>query len=237
MIEHIKDFLRPTVYTLKSFGTLNTLKCLGKKKIFGIGRNKTGTTSLAKALEDLGVIVGKQWYALPLIHDWAKRDFRRIYRYCHTAQAFQDAPFSLPDTYKALDMRFSGSKFILTMRNSPEEWYRSLTSFHAKLFGNGKIPTSDDLKKDNSYYFGSRYEIHQMIYGSPPNDPYNKDILIKHYTDHNKAVIDYFRNRPKDFLILNISEKGAYQKFCEFIGIKSDIDEFPWENKTADISE
>jgi len=237
MIRRIKDSLRPTVHTLKSLGTLNTLRCMGKKKIFGIGRNKTGTTSLAKALVELGVIVGKQFWAMEMLHDWANRDFRRIIRYCHTAQAFQDVPFSLPYTYQALDMRFSGSKFILTVRNSPEEWYKSRTSADAKMFGKGEIPTSDDLKRDQSYFIGNRSERHQIIYDTPLDDPYNKDMLIKHYMFHNNSVMNYFRHRPDDLLVLNVAEEGAYQKLCDFIEIKSDKDEFPWENKTADLSE
>ncbi len=47
---------------------------------------------------------------------------------------------------QALDQKFPGSKFILTIRNSPEQWYESLTRFHAVLFGHDRIPTSDDLK-------------------------------------------------------------------------------------------
>jgi len=69
-----------------------------------------------------------------------------------TAQAFQDIPFSLPYTFQALDMRFPGSKFILTIRNNPDQWYHSLISFHSKLFGRGKVPDYDDLKKATYVY-------------------------------------------------------------------------------------
>ena len=76
---------------------------MGEIQIFCIGRNKTGTTSLAEALTELGIIVGEQNLAEHLIHDWARRDFRRLFLYCRTAQAFQDIPFSLPFTFQALD--------------------------------------------------------------------------------------------------------------------------------------
>lgn len=131
---------------------ISLAKSVWKPKIFCIGRNKTGTTSLAKAIKDLGVIVAKQRPAELLIHDWSRRDFRRILRFCHTAQAFQDIPFSLPYTFQALDMRFPGSKFILTIRNNPDQWYHSLISFHSKLFGRGKVPDYDDLKKATYVY-------------------------------------------------------------------------------------
>jgi hypothetical protein len=64
-------------------------------KVFCIGRNKTGTTSMARAVVSLGFKLGKQSRAERLLEDWGKRDFCRIIRYCKSADAFQDIPFSL----------------------------------------------------------------------------------------------------------------------------------------------
>ena len=216
--------------------TLNMINCAGKQKIFCIGANKTGTTSLEKALKDLGVIVARQRPAEMLIHDWARRDFRRIIRFCHTAQAFQDVPFSLPYTFQALDIRFPGSKFILTVRDNPEQWYASLTRFHAKLFGRGEIPSCDDLKKAQYCYPGWAYEVFRAIYATPDANPYDKTTLINHYNTHNQSVIEYFRHRPNDLLVLNVSHEGAYQRFCEFLDKPCLRQSFPWELKTADIA-
>ncbi|NNK80793.1 MAG: hypothetical protein HKO93_04780, partial [Flavobacteriales bacterium] len=63
-------------------------------KIFCIGANKTGTTSVEKALIDLGYRMGDQKKALHLIEDYKRREFKPIIRFCKTADAFQDAPFS-----------------------------------------------------------------------------------------------------------------------------------------------
>lgn len=190
---------------------------------------------MAKALKDLGVIVAKQTPAELLIHDWSRRDFRRILRFCHTAQAFQDIPYSLAYTFQALDMRFPGSKFILTIRDKPDQWYYSLISFHSKLFGRGKIPDYDDLKKATYVYPGWMLEANRAIYQTPDDDPYNKEILINHYNFHNRSVMEYFRHRPNDLLVINLAEKGAYAKFCEFIGKPCTREEFPWENRTDKI--
>ena len=228
MIRQIKRALR---------STLNVVQCTGKQKIFCIGRNKTGTTSLAKALGNLGIIVAKQRPAELLIHDWSRRDFRRILRFCHTAQAFQDIPFSLPYTFQSLDMRFPGSKFILTIRDKPDQWYHSLISFHSKLFGRGKVPDYDDLKKATYVYPGWMFEANRAIYQTPDNDLYNREILINHYNFHNQSVMEYFRHRPNDLLVINLAEKGAYAKFCKFIGKLCTKEEFPWENRTDKIEE
>ena len=72
----------------------------GKTKYFCIGRNKTGTTSLKRAFEDMGFTVGNQ-RAAELLTDryYFSQDFSPITKYCITAQVFQDVPFSYPDTY------------------------------------------------------------------------------------------------------------------------------------------
>ena len=214
---------------------INAARCAGKQKIFCIGRNKTGTTSLAKALKDLGVIVAEQRPAELLIHDWSKRDFRRIFRFCHTAQAFQDIPFSLPYTFQALDLRFPGSKFILSMRKSPEQWYNSLINFHAKKFGCGRVPSYDNLKNANYIYRSWMLEVNRAVYQTPDDDLYNREILINHYNFHNQSVMEYFRHRSDDLLVINMAENSDYAKFCEFIGKPFTRGEFPWENRTDKI--
>jgi len=215
----------------------NSLRSVSEKKFFCVGRNKTGTTSIAKAFNELGLIVGNQRMAELLIHDWVKRDFRRLFLYCMTAQAFQDVPFSLPYTFQALDQRFKNSKFILTIRDNPDQWYESLTRFHAKLWGHGHTPTSNDLRKAHYIYQGRPYETNRMVYDTPDNDPYIKEVLLAHYNAHNDAVIEYFRYRPSDLLVLNVSEDGAYDKLCGFLGEPRMGKDFPHENKTVNVIE
>ena len=215
---------------------IGAARSLGKPKVFCIGRNKTGTTSMARAFRELGLVVGVQSLAERLLHDWARRDFRRLFLYCYTAQAFQDVPFSLPFTFQALDQRFPGSKFILTVRDSPEQWYESLTRFYAARFGHGHTPTLEDLKAAVYVYPGFLYEANRLLHSTPADDPYNKDMLIAEYNAHNNAVLEYFRHRPGDLLVLNVAEPGAYDKLCDFLGKPRTGRAFPWENKTADVA-
>jgi hypothetical protein len=202
-------------------------------KIFGIGNNKTGTTSLRQALFELGYKVGKQRQAELLHQEWAKRNFQPIVEYCKTAEFFQDVPFSKPFTFIALDQAYVNSKFILTIRDDPEQWYNSITKFHGKKWGmNGKIPTQEDLKQASYISKGRPWEMNRLTYTTPADDPYQKDILIQSYIDHNNSVIEYFRHRPDDLLVLNVAKKGAYKKLCEFLGKPVTQEEFPWKNKT-----
>lgn len=209
------------------------LRARNKTKYFCIGRNKTGTTSLKKAFEQLGFPVGDQRKAENLHHRYYfKGYFAPIIKYCRSAQVFQDVPFSCPETFRYLDIAYPGSKFILTIRDDAEQWYQSITRFHAKKFGkNGKIPTVEDLK--NAVYIKKGMPYNTVrLHGTPDDDPYNHDIMIAHYERHNREVMDYFKDRPEDLLILNVAEADSYQRFIEFIGVESSFDSFPWENRT-----
>lgn len=223
-IRSLKDLMKEQI---------NRQRAKGRVKYFGIGRNKTGTTSLKRAFSDLGFMVGNQRKAEWLFDKYYfEGNFQPIIKYCQSAEVFQDVPFSNPETYKYLDRAYPGSKFILTVRDDAEQWYRSITRFHAKNFGlNGRIPTVEDLKNATYVRKGFMYNT-VRTHGTPDEDPYNKEIMIAHYEAHNRAVIEYFKNRPDDLFILNLAEPGAYQKFCDFLGVAPLYVEFPWENKT-----
>lgn len=212
---------------------VNKKKSEGKTKIFCVGQNKTGTTSLKKAFSELDFSIGRQREAEILTAKYYfDGKYQPIIDYCDSAQVFQDAPFSCPETYKHLDAAFPNSKFILSVRDDAEQWYRSITRFHAKLFGkNGNIPNADDLKKVQYAWPGFIYNMVKM-YGAPDNDIYNKKILIEHYERHNSEVIEYFKNRNSDLLVINLSENDAYLRFVDFLEVKSSALEFPWENRT-----
>ncbi len=210
------------------------IKYARRQKIFCIGLNKTGTTSIKKALEEMDIVVGKEYEAKTLFHSWAIRDFKPIIKYCKTAQAFQDSPFSFPYTYVVLDQAYPDSKFILSVRDNAEQWYSSLTRFHSKLWSSekGEIPTKNDLMNAFNFTKGRPWLVNRALYNSPEDLPYKKNVLIDFYETHNKNVIDYFRHRQKDLLILNVSNKEAYQKLASFLNINTSQTEFPWENKT-----
>ncbi|NBG66645.1 sulfotransferase [Acidiluteibacter ferrifornacis] len=201
-------------------------------KVFCIGMNKTGTTSFICAMKDLGYVVGDQAKGEQLLRDYRKNKFKRIIDYCRTAEVFQDVPFSLPKTYEYLDREFPKAKFILTVRDSSEQWYNSITKFHALRFGNGELPTSEQLKKADYIYPSYMWHLMQAICNSSEKNPYDKDLLMDAYDVYNSQVISYFDNRPKDFLLINLSNKDSYSKLVDFLGVSSPFKDFPWENKT-----
>ena len=203
-----------------------------RTKIFVIGRNKTGTTSTGSALASFGFRIGNQVEAELLSEDWFKRDFHRIVKYCKNADAFQDVPFSRDYTYQILDYAFPGSKFILTVRNSPEEWYESLTRYHTKIVGKNRLPTEGDLKKFSYRSTGWLWRQQQIVYGIDETSLYDREIYINHYISHKHKILDYFRNRPEDLLVLNLSKPGAMKSLCKFLNITFTNQVMPHLNKS-----
>ena len=212
----------------------NILHKMGKQKIFCIGLNKTGTTSIELALKGFGYILGDQAEAEILMDDWAVRDFRRIIQYCDTADAFQDLPFSVDFTYQILDYAFPGSKFILTVRNNADQWYQSLIRFHSMLMETNGLPTLNDLEKFSYREKGWGWRQQQHIFGVDESNPYNEDLIKMYYTNHNKQVMEYFRFRPKDLLVLNLSHPSAMRSLCEFLKIEYVGQIMPHMNKSKE---
>jgi hypothetical protein len=204
------------------------------EKIFCIGLSKTGTTSLERALKDLGYRLGDQHQGELLLPAYAARNFRPIVEFCLTADAFQDAPFSFPFTYLALDQSFPNAKFILSIRDDSDQWYRSLVGFHSKLFGDGRIPVKDDLVRATYSYPGFVWESTKILVNPREDDIYHKPTLVSYYDRHNADVRDYFRIKS-NFLEINLSDKAAYRKFCDFLGKEPVAQDFPWLNAASPL--
>jgi len=207
-------------------------------KVFCVGRNKTGTTSLQHALASLGYKVGNQREAELLIEDWGQRDFRRLIQYCHTADAFQDIPFSYPYTFQAMDAAFPESKFILTVRDSSDQWYQSLVRFHSKrveqLTSEQRVPTLEDVRSDPYIHEGYLWRVRELVAAaSGSKEAYPETELKQHYEWHNNLVLDYFRHRPNDLLVLNLADSDSMQRLCCFLGKPNAKIDMPHMNQST----
>ena len=206
-----------------------------RPKVFCIGLNKTGTTSWAYAMAELGYIVGSETKATMFFDDWVRKDFSRIIDYCRTqGQAFQDIPFNLPGTYREMDHAFPESKFVLTVRDTADAWFHSLINFHGKYWSlSGHIPpTTEDLARAVYWRRGFLADYCREVFKTPISDPYNRELLLDFYNDYNKEVVNYFTDRPGDFLVLNVSQAGAHYRPCGVLGLPSRKKQIPPLNKT-----
>lgn len=173
-------------------------------KIFGIGFHKTGTTSLAEALRQLGYTVGgPNWVLDPDIADnvvtLAKAESTRF-------DAFQDNPWPL--VFRQMDEMYPNARFILTWRE-PERWIAS----QVKHFGSTVTP------------------MREWIYGAGNGHPEgNEAHYVDVYERHNRAVQEHFSGRENKLLLLNFERGDGWPELCEFLGHRIPNREFPRVN-------
>lgn len=201
-----------------------------KTKVFVIGFNKTGTTSLEKTLSEFGYIMGYQRNAELLMKEVMKNNYYSLIEFCKTAEAFQDLPFSSPKLYTILDQEYPDSKFILTVRDSDEQWYNSLIKFHSKLWGkDNNLPNEEDLANATYVFKGYTLRVIKYLFGE---ELYNKENYIQKYNNHINDAKNYFKDNPNKLITINVSKKDDYKKLCNFLNEKPLHDTFVWMNKT-----
>lgn len=161
-------------------------------KVFGVGLQRTGTTSLTDALAILGIKTlqyPKQIYrdlADPIVDEY---------------DGFTDNP--VPLLFRELDERFPGSKFILTIRDE-ESWLESLKW----LFRVGKVKFNwADLELVD--------EFHHRLYG---RTTFDRETFRRVFRSHNDAVRVYFASRPDDLLEVDVERGDGFEKLAPFLG-------------------
>lgn len=191
-----------------------------KEKVFCIGRNKTGTTSMEALLGQMGYNVASYVEGELLLDSWIARDFDKIIQLCKKHDAFQDVPFSLNYTFMALDQAFPSAKFILTVRDNGDEWFDSLLRYHSKLFSPmNSTPTVEDLKNAGYRYKGFIWKSHLNNYINDDESLlYNREYYIQNYNEQNKNIINYFKNKKDKLLVVNVAEEDATKRIYEFLG-------------------
>ena len=79
------------------------------------------------------------------------------------------------------------------------------------------------------------WKANRIMYGTPENDIYNKELMLQTYIDYNNNVREYFKD-SMNFLEINVSSDSAYEKFCNFLNLPLEgKNSFPWKNKTSEI--
>jgi len=200
-----------------------------KEKIFCIGLNKTGTTSLGSFFEKNSFKVANQNEGELLLKSYLARDFNSIIGYVKKSKSsvFQDVPFSLPFTFPHLDLAFPNSKFILTIRNSDDDWYQSILKFHSDFYNNEKKPTYESLENSKYVYKGWSAKVMLDVFIENKENMYDKEEFKKVYNTYNKSVIDYFKNKPDKLIVINLSLKNDFERLCSYLKISTNENCFP----------
>lgn len=173
-----------------------------KPKIFGVGYNKTGTSTLGSCLRALGF--RHVTFDYDLMRHFFTAQHEEIYRVIDAHDSFEDWPFPL--MYRELADRYPDARFILTMCRSSNAWFESLRR-HARR--------SNIRKHERRWLYGIRY---------PEN---GKQRYIEKYEAHNAAVLRHLGDR-----VLPICwENGeGWDELCRFLGMEPPAVPLPHEN-------
>lgn len=182
-------------------------------KVFGIGFQKTGTSSLDEAFRILGYRTDKGVF----INTAAKRNsilidppltnakvLERVLPIAREKEAFSDNPWPL--LYRELDDLFPGSKFVLTVRD-PQRWIASLLR----------------------HYGDRESDLLEWLYGCRTVSGNEARCLAVHEA-HNAAVRKYFAPRASSLLEMDIEQTQDWLALCAFLGKSVPAIPFPHAN-------
>ena len=213
-------------------------------KVFCIGANKSGTTTIEAVFKQLNFQVPNQHdQEISIVEALTNGDFLKLKNYCMSYDAFQDAPFSHENNYIIFDVLFPNSKFILTIRNE-QEWYKSLLRFHKKTFNfRHKFQASESFFKNKNLYLKENYiyDSFKRIVMTFDGEQiffdwkklYDKKRRINSYLMRNEEVIRYFLDRPGQLLVIDITKETDTTRIVKFLGLPLEkIRSMPHENKT-----
>ncbi len=176
-------------------------------KVFGIGLEKTGTSTLGKALEILGFDKHKG-FDLDLLKRLKSGDVESLMDIAENYNSFENYPWSF--VYEQAFHRFPDSKFILTVRTTPFRWFNSM-SHHARRKG--------------------PKEERQLVYGhSMPNLFEEEDIAF--YKNHLKQIRDFFSEHDSSRLLeVCWAHEDGWEELCTFLDKPIPELEFPHLNR------
>lgn len=180
-------------------------------KVFGIGLNKTGTSSLGRALRRLGF--RHLSHSPRLTRALARGDMAPIEQAADSHDSFEDWPWPL--VWREMDARYGdGARFILTRRASPERWLASLKA-HAERARPGGI-------------------ARRLAYGwDYPHGREAEHLAV--YERHNAAIRAHFAHpaRRHRFIELCWEEGDGWPALCRFLGLPAPMQPFPHANPAA----
>ena len=217
-------------------------------KIFCIGYNKTGTSSLEVVLRALGYELPDQGQQeLRLTQQLYDGNFRPLVEFCSKYDAFQDSPFSKGVVFAQADCLFPNSKFVLSVRD-PDKWYESLVRYHLAgiLKQQGITDVSqvnEETYKDKTVYLYENYSyanvkriISRVVDGKLVHDwsrVYDKAHYIEMYQRRNEQIMNYFQDRPWDLLVIDVEKEADISRILAFLDLPEKLNfEMPHMNRS-----
>lgn len=179
-------------------------------RVFGVGLSRTGTTSLARALDILGfpcLHYPDPGLMLDGAYDVALEGYRAA---CDiTVSAF----------FEQLDEAYPDARFVLTVRPL-EAWLASIETHTARIIRDAP----HELDADNA-----KGIVRRMCFGTAG---WNRDLFVRAHSEHRARVERHFAQRPDKLLIVDVTSGDAWGPLCAFLGTERPAEDFPHRNRT-----
>lgn len=212
-----------------------------EEKIICLGLNKTGTSSVKKAFEDLGFkVYPENMNDNNFTHNFftgenvgTAIDFIEQTNFTF----FKDIPWSCPGISEKIIRYTPNSKFILSVRENPEKWISSVKRFWEDIIKDDKINYNYNAKIK---YFENDYSINYYgylrgMFKSWNIEKYDGDIdekLYQVYVNHNNSVRKELKKYNCDWIEIDVSKEGEHKKLTDWLGINNNKINFEHINKT-----
>jgi tetratricopeptide (TPR) repeat protein len=187
-----------------------------KPKVFGIGLSKTGTTTLARALRELGFQV-LDWLN-PLTREMMSDEDLYLF------DAFTDTPVATG--FERLYHLFSHSLFVYTERPL-DSWKPSILQHWRRHYGvNGFEHARHELSLPDRFHHGRQFRsLRQSLY-------FNHSSFESAYLAHDRRVRNFFQDKPPGRLLeFDVFSGDGWPQLCAFLGRAIPSTPFPWENR------
>lgn len=177
-------------------------------KVFGIGLNKTGTSTLKVACRRMGFNHLK--FRPFLVQAFRRGDMISIWEAADSHESFDDWPWPL--MYREIHQRYGESaRFVLTRRTDPDVWVESL--------------------KRHSERINPQRNMRRMVYGH--DYPHGLEEVHKQiYLQHNADVRQYFRDQDAEELLAEFcwEDGDGWEDLCAFLSEPLRTGRFPHAN-------
>ena len=185
-----------------------------RRKIFGIGLSKTGTTSLAAALDILGWQTAH--FRNPITHAVIEHaDFDLF-------DALNDGPVSA--YFEVLHAKYPNALFVCTTRPAAS-WEQSVRAHRMRTRGTDEARDIDAIAaaEGPDSPLAARLPIHDSIWR-------HADLASVH-AHWAERVDRFFAGKPGKLLRFSVFDGDGWPELCEFLGVSAPAVAFPHANK------
>jgi hypothetical protein len=180
------------------------------QRVFGIGLNKTGTTSLYRAVQMLGLRALHHGPRIEANLDKAVRRGAPLFRYSRPRVRFAHAFFDLAPimhNFEFVHGQFPGARFILSTRDL-DAW---LDSRERHVRRNQERAAAGE-------YAGTFLVI-------------DRERWTEQWTTHHQRVETYFRHHESDLLTMDVTAGEGWEQLAPFLGVEAPQQPFPFLNR------